>query len=285
MVPVGAPTANLLLDVLGQAPGTVNARIAAAVPAGWRTPTLSPASPLALVSNGLPVQRTVTVGVRVPAGTPAGTYPVTVTVSGAGATITRQATVVVRAPAACASTADGQCAVDLAAERTKDGTATVAATTEGDFDGGGWSYDAALLPAEGTVTWGGVTYATPDPGGTAANFVQARGQAILLPAGAHGSLRLVATTHNGPVTAGVTIGYADGSVQQVPVTIADWCGSAATGTTTVLAMPHRIKAGQGVDGPAVNLFAATIGLDAGKQVRSITLPDDPRLHVYAATLT
>ncbi|GAA0799279.1 GH92 family glycosyl hydrolase [Spirilliplanes yamanashiensis] len=285
VVPVGAATANLLLDVLGQAPGTVTARVTAAAPAGWRTPTVSPASPLALASNGLPVQRTVTVGVRVPAGTPAGAYPVTVTVGGAGATITRQATVLVRPAAACASTADGQCAVDLAAERTKDGTATVARTTEGDFDGGGWSFDADLLPAAGTVTWGGVTYATPDPGGTAPNFVQARGQAILLPAGDRDALRLVATTHNGPVTAGVTVGYADGSVQQVPLTVADWCGSAAAGTTTVLAMPHRIKAGQGVDGPPVALFAATIALDAGKQIRSVTLPDDPRLHVYAATLT
>jgi putative alpha-1,2-mannosidase len=64
---------------------------------------------------------------------------------------------------------------------------------------------------------------------------------------------------------------------------ADWCGTASAGTTTVLAMPHRIKAGQGIDGPPVSLFGVRLPVPAGKQVRSITLPDDPRLHLYAVT--
>ena len=49
-------------------------------------------------------------------------------------------------------------------------------------------------------------------------------------------------------------------------------------------MPHRIKAGKGVDGPPVSLFGVTLPLTAGKQLRSITLPKDPRLHLYAVTL-
>ncbi|BCJ55139.1 hypothetical protein Asp14428_66140 [Actinoplanes sp. NBRC 14428] len=68
------------------------------------------------------------------------------------------------------------------------------------------------------------------------------------------------------------------------MTIADWCGSPAPGTTTVLGMPHRIKAGQGVDGPPVSLFAASLPIAAGKQIRSVTLPNDPRFQVYAVTL-
>jgi hypothetical protein len=216
----------------------------------------------------------------------AGTYPVTVTVSASGTeTVTRTATVAVRTPTTCAATPDGGCAVDLAPERTVDGTATVAAPGEGNFDGGGWSYDAGLLPPAGPVTWAGVTYQAPDPSGTAKNFVRAAGQSMLVPPGEHGTARLVATTHNGPVTGTVTIGYTDGTTSQAAVTVADWCGSAAPGTTTVLAMPHRIKAGQGVDGPPVNLFGVTVPLDAGKQIRSLTLPDDPRLHLYAVTLT
>ena len=284
-VPAGAATANLQLDLLGQAPGTLSARVAVTVPPGWRQPAVSPAPPVALVSNGLPVQRTVTAGLGVPAGTPAGSYPVTVTATADGAPpVARTATIVVRPAAACASIANGQCAVDLAAERTKDGTATVAAPEEGNFDGGGWSFDGDLLPAAGTVTWAGTTYATPDPRGTAANFVPARGQSILLPEGARTALRLVVTSHNGPVPAVLTIGYTDGSSTQAAVTVADWCGDPAAGTTTLLAMPHRIKAGQGVDGPPVRLFGVSVPLAAGKRVRSLTLPDDPRLHVYAATL-
>ena len=160
----------------------------------------------------------------------------------------------------------------------------MASPASGNFDGGGWSYDADLLPAAGPVTWDGVTYQAPDPTGTAKNFVQARGQSLLLPAGDHAAVKLVATTHNGPVTAALTIGYADGTTAPATVTIADWCGTAAPGTTAVLAMPHRIKAGQGVDGPPVSLFGTSLPVPAGKQIRSLTLPNDPRLYLYAVTL-
>jgi hypothetical protein len=83
----------------------------------------------------------------------------------------------------------------------------------------------------------------------------------------------------------LTVGYTDGTSADTTVTIADWCGTAAPGTTTVLAMPHRIKAGQGVDGPPVNLYAAALPIPAGKQIRSLTLPNDPRIHLYALTLS
>jgi hypothetical protein len=86
------------------------------------------------------------------------------------------------------------------------------------------------------------------------------------------------------VTAALTIGYADGTSAAATVTVADWCGTAATGTTTVLAMPHRIKAGQGVDGPPVSLFGVSLPVAEGKQIRSVTLPNDPRLRLYAVTL-
>jgi hypothetical protein len=33
------------------------------------------------------------------------------------------------------------------------------------------------------------------------------------------------------------------------------------------------------------LFGLTVPLDTGRQIRSITLPDEPRLHLYAATLS
>jgi hypothetical protein len=50
--------------------------------------------------------------------------------------------------------------------------------------------------------------------------------------------------------------------------------AAAPGTTVVLAMDHRIKAGQGIDGPSTSLFGVTVPIPAGKQVRSLTLPTD-----------
>ena len=185
-----------------------------------------------------------------------------------------------QAPLTCAVTSGSQCAVDLATERTTDGTATTAAPAEGNFDGGGWSYDAALLPAAGPVTWGGVTYSAPAPGGTTKNFVPARGQTLFLPTGKRSALRLVAAAHHGPVTGPVTVRYADGSAAATSLTVPDWC---ATGPA-VLTMPHRIKAGLGVDGPGVNLFGFSVPLDPAKDIRSVTLPDDARLQLYAVTL-
>jgi predicted alpha-1,2-mannosidase len=270
--------AKFTVDLVGQAPGVLKPHVSATAPDGWK---VSVKQPGVLVSHHLPVSGSATVTVTAPADVPVGTYPLTVKISGAKSLT---ASLVVRTSLACAWTSGTQCAVDLAAERTLDGTATVADSSEGNFDGGGWSYDADLFPAAGPVTWNDITYAAPDPTGTAANFVPAAGQPLLLPAGSHTAVQMVLTSHNGPVSGVATIGFTDGSVQSVPLTVADWCGSATAGTTTVLAMDHRIKAGQGVDGPPTSLFGVTIPLTAGKQLRSISLPSDPRMFVYAITL-
>jgi predicted alpha-1,6-mannanase (GH76 family) len=184
----------------------------------------------------------------------------------------------------CAIVADGQCAVDLGEELNHDGTATVTNSDQGNFDGLGWSYDADLLPPAGPVTWDGVTYHAPDAAGTAPNFVEARGQALPLPPDAYGSLRLVAASHNGPVTTNLTVQYVDGSSAEVPVTVGDWAGSAPTGSTVALEMAHRIRAGQGIDGPSVRLFGHFIALDSTKAIQALALPDDPRIEIYAVTL-
>ncbi len=185
----------------------------------------------------------------------------------------------------CAIVADGQCAVDLGGELNHDGTATVTDSDQGNFDGLGWSYDGDLLPPAGPVTWDGVTYHAPDPTGTAPNFVEARGQAVPLTAGAYGSLRLVAASHNGPVTTSLTVQYADGSSTEVPVTVGDWAGSAPTGSSVALETAHRIRAGEGIDGPLVRLFGHFIALDSAKVIQALGLPNDPRIEIYAVTLT
>ncbi|MGA6164877.1 GH92 family glycosyl hydrolase [Amycolatopsis magusensis] len=281
----GPQQVTLALDVLGQAPVALPVTVRATAPAGWAV-AAEPASPFVVRSGRIPTQQTVSLSLSVPAGTPAGKYPVTVEVSGAGVEpVSRTATVELRAGTTCASVANGQCAVNLAADADHDGTATAGAPGEGDFDGSGWSYDASLLPAAGPVDWAGIRYAAPDPTGTAANFVEARGQGLLLPAGSHGTLKLASASHNGPVTVSLNVQYTDGTGAELPVVVGDWAGSAPEGTTVALEMPHRIKAGQGVDGPPVRLFAQSLPLDPAKTVRSVTLPDDPRVEIYALTLS
>ncbi|WUL68556.1 hypothetical protein OG943_06295 [Amycolatopsis sp. NBC_00345] len=132
--------------------------------------------------------------------------------------------------------------------------------------------------------WDGVTYAAPDASGTAANFVEARGQSLLVPAGRHATVRLVGSSHSGPVTTTLTAHYTDGSSAALGVTLGDWAGSTPAGSTVVLDLPHRIKAGSGVDGPPVRLFGTQAALDSGKTLQSLSLPNDPRAELYAITL-
>ncbi|MEV5715504.1 GH92 family glycosyl hydrolase [Amycolatopsis mediterranei] len=277
VIPSGtAQQVHLDLDVVAQNP--VVQPVTVSVTAPWQARV----QPWQLIWSGrLPVQRTVPITVNVPAGAALGTHPVQVAVSGLGAnTVTRSATIEVRTPSACLSPGT-QCAVDLARDRNHDGTATVSASAEGNFDGGGWSYDASLLPAAGPVVWDGVTYAAPDASGTSPNFVEARGQSLLLPAGQHAAVKLVGASHNGPVSTTLTAHYTDGTSADLAVTFGDWAGS---GSPVLLEMPHRIKAGSGIDGPPVRLFGISAGLDGGKTVQSVSLPNDPRVEVYALTL-
>ncbi|WP_116199881.1 GH92 family glycosyl hydrolase [Amycolatopsis circi] len=277
-----AQTVHLNLDVLGQNPGAQPVFVTASAPSGWRVQT----DPLQLLwSFRLPTQKTAPVTVTVPANTPVGPYSVQLKASGPGAnTVTRTANIEVRQPTVCATTSGTQCAVHLSHDRNHDGTATVAASTEGNFDGSGWSYDADLMPSAGTFVHNGVTYAAPDPTGTAANFVEARGQSLLLPAGKHQAVQLIGSSHNGPVSTSLTVHYSDGSSADLPVTFGDWAGSTPSGTTVVLDMAHRIKAGSGVDGPPVRLFGIASTVDGAKTVQSVSLPNDPRVQLYAITL-
>ncbi len=279
VIPAGAAQqVHLDLDVLAQNPALQPVTVSVSAPPKWKAQV----QPLQLIwSARLPVQKTAPITLTVPAGTAPGTYPVQVKVNGLGAnSVSRSATVEVRTPSVCASSG-AQCAVDLSRDLNHDGTATVAASTEGNFDGGGWSYDASLLPQAGPVVWDGVTYAAPDASGTSPNFVEARGQSLLLPAGQHGALRLVGASHNGPVSTTLTAHYTDGTSADLTATFGDWAGS---GSPVVLEMPHRIKAGSGVDGPPVRLFGISAALDGGKTVQSVSLPNDPRVEIYALTL-
>ncbi|WP_086826904.1 GH92 family glycosyl hydrolase [Allokutzneria sp. NRRL B-24872] len=279
--PLGSTELTVNLDVLGQSPGVLPVLVQPTAPPGWQ---VAHQPPLILRSFTSPTQETVPLRLRIPASTKEGTYPLQVKVSAPGApAVTRSVSIELRPAPTCVPGVSGACAVDLTRDLNHDGTATVAQSAQGDFDGSGWSYDAALLPPRGTVTWGGVTYATPEPNGTSPNFVEARGQTLLLPAGSYKKLSVVSAAHSGPASGVVTVRFTDGSSAEVAVTVGDWAGATPAGSEVALGMPHRIKAGAGVDGPPVKLFSASFALP-GKGVRSVSLPNDPRVSVYAVTL-
>lgn len=283
VLPTDSTAGKLVVDLVGQAQKTLPARISVSAPEGWSAEPAT--SDVTLKSNGVPASRAVPVTVVAPAGAAPGDHELVVTASAPGVPdVVRTVTVTLKEPLTCTGSA-APCAVDLGAERNHDGTATVAGSTEGNFDGSGWSFDGALLPAAGSWEHGGVAYAVPSALGTASNFVEARGQTLLVPAGSRAQLRLIGATHNGDVSTALRVTYTDGSVANVPVALTDWAaGSGHNGNTVAIAMEHRIRAGSGVDGPPVQLFAAAGATDPTKQVQSITLPNDPRFELYALTL-
>jgi predicted alpha-1,2-mannosidase len=267
--------------VLVQAPGTVPVTLRTSAPDGWQA---EPAQrTVRIASHDAPIQRDVPIQITVPANTNPGRYTVTTRVTAPGASAQTVSNVVVVSEASCAASGDDWCAIDLTDALDHDGTATVAQSAAGDFDGGGWSYDADLLPAAGPVEWGGTTYNAPDATGTASNFLEATGESVLLPEGSYGQLRIVGAAHSGDIAGEATVTYADGSTGTIPLELTDWAAQPNFGNTVALQMDHRIKAGQGVDGPPVALFETRVPLESAP-VRSIVLPDDDRIEIYAMTL-
>ncbi|GAA0478558.1 SGNH/GDSL hydrolase family protein [Streptomyces olivaceiscleroticus] len=158
-----------------------------------------------------------------------------------------------------------------------------------DFDGAGNSLSAQDLAAAGwtpgrsleldatRLTWPHTAPGRPDN-------VRADGQAVRLSGPGTALTFLVAAT-GGDVTGTGTVQYRDGSRSAYELTAPDW----RTGplSTKAVALPHtNSAAGQRTE--AVRLYAVTVPVRPGRQVRSVVLPKDPGpdrdLHVFSAAL-
>ena len=185
--------------------------------------------------------------------------------------------------------ADGECpaVADLSELFNNDGISTDADPADGNFDGGGWSLAAELLPEAvreqgGPVEIDGIEYVFGSPAQGELNNVEADGQVIDLPAGDHDLLSVLATAHNGDVDTTGTITYADGSTEQVPLRYTDWAQNPKFGEQIAVDMPYRHNSG-GNTSPRVMLFTQPVALATGKDAATLTLPDDDRLHVFAVS--
>jgi uncharacterized repeat protein (TIGR01451 family) len=258
-------------------------------PAGWTAEPITPAS-----SDRVHQADSLTTRWRVepPAGAAPGTYTLAAVTEyrapsdESSRSVTASTRVLVpNPPSRCVAASAPFCPLDLAADYDHDGVATLENPADGNFDGLGWSYAANLLPPAGPVTLGGLPYDAPSTAGSDPNFVEGHGQPLVLPPGGRYAVaHVLGAAHNGNVDATATVLYTDGSTDRVPLRLTDWAGGTAFGNTKAIAMPYRLRAGQGQDGPPVAIFGTTLALDASKTVRWIALPTDPRVEVYAVTL-
>ena len=112
------------------------------------------------------------------------------------------------------------------------------------------------------------------------------GKVIPLRAGKYGSLRLLATAVEGNQTRqNFTVTYADGTSSQFNQSLSDWAGSAGfRGESPAVEMPYRVATDGSVDGNPFHLWAYSFPLNPNKEVRSLTLPGNRHVLVFAATL-
>ncbi|GHG58544.1 hypothetical protein GCM10018980_45900 [Streptomyces capoamus] len=161
---------------------------------------------------------------------------------------------------------------------------------EADYDGGGWSYSRQALAAAGLTpgghgTAGGLAFTWPaSPAGRPDN-ASASGQTVLLASPAD-ALSFVGSAVNGNQRTEATVTYTDGTTGTVDLSFTDWTvggggGSVQYGNEVVARTAYRNVAGADKDPVATYVFATRpYQAPAGKQIKSVTLPRDPDLHVF-----
>ncbi|MEW2283179.1 GH92 family glycosyl hydrolase [Streptomyces sp. NPDC047841] len=162
---------------------------------------------------------------------------------------------------------------------------------EADYDGGGWSYSRQALAAAGLspgkqATVGGLAFTWPaSPAGRPDN-ASASGQTILLDSPAD-ELSFIGSAVNGNQQTKATVAYTDGTTGTVDLSFTDWTvggggGSVQYGNEVVAKTAYRNVAGADKDPVATYVFATKpYQAPAGKQIKSVTLPRNTDLHVFA----
>ncbi len=171
----------------------------------------------------------------------------------------------------------------------------------GNYDGASNSYSAQALQSVGlnagdnsfdpsrtvVFTWPGV------PAGTPENYLTT-GQIIpVTPAPNASILAFLGSSANGPSSGTATITYSDGSTQTFTLGFSDWTLNAGKATPSFgnaisYASPYRSnpRAAGGRETIKTYVFYASVNLQAGKTIVSVTLPKmvaGGQLHVFAVT--
>jgi predicted alpha-1,2-mannosidase len=173
-------------------------------------------------------------------------------------------------------------------------------TSAATYDGGGWSYSADALAAQGvtpggTVTADGIDYTWPDVPVATLDNIEANGQTIPLAAPAHASKigLLGSSTNAGGSGAGgtATVTYTDGTTSQFTARFSDWTlggggGTPLPGNFDAISTPYRNFSGNQKDNVKTHVFALDAPVSVAKTVASITLPQATGgdMHVFAISL-
>jgi hypothetical protein len=150
------------------------------------------------------------------------------------------------------------------------------------LDGGGFACSAELLGA--SQVWNGVTFKIGSPG--ASNVVTTAGQSIPLPAGTFSSLRLLMVAVNGNQESNdFLVTYGDNTVQTNAQSVSDWfTPTSYPGESQVLTMNYRNQSDGTKDEQTFYIYGYSFNLNKTNAVKSVTLPDNSNVKVFALTL-
>jgi alpha-mannosidase len=202
----------------------------------------------------------------------------TITISGASAGTTHSTTL----PLSITPVLKGTVPVDLSSAFNRTGIYKKGSKFEpsASLDGSGYALAAETLGPE-KVGDGVIFKLGP---ANAPDAVTSR--MIQLPAGKYTSVRMLATAVEGNQTEqSFNVSYADGTSSSFNQSFSDWAGSARfLGESAAVEVPYRIDENGSVDGNSFRLWAYRLQLDPSKEARSITLPSNHNVLVFAITL-
>ncbi|MBN9620989.1 MAG: alpha-galactosidase [Actinobacteria bacterium] len=160
----------------------------------------------------------------------------------------------------------------------------------GNFDGDGNSFSAEQLAAAGvrpgaTVTVGGASFSWPSAAAGTPDNVAGSGVTVKL--AGQGSRLAFLGSEAGDVTDTVTVTYTDGTTTTGSVGFPNWSFSSPTefgATLAVSTQGRNTPQGYADSQYAYRLFYNSIPIEAGKTVATVTLPNDPSIHLFALTV-
>jgi beta-glucosidase len=169
----------------------------------------------------------------------------------------------------------------------------------GDFDGTGETFSAQALAAGtpnaltagGTATIGGTTFTWPTAVGTPDDVIS-DGQTINL-SGSGTELGFLGAGAFGAASGTGTITYTDGSTQSYSLVMADWYNNAPVAGDELATTTTSWNYSSSTQTPhPVSIYYASVPLEAGKTVASVTLPtvsasagdEITALHVFAMAI-
>nr|CAA9218197.1 CBM9 [uncultured Armatimonadetes bacterium] len=116
------------------------------------------------------------------------------------------------------------------------------------------------------------------------NVVACKGQVVTVPRGRYTGLHLaVAATGGGDKPMPVVLRYKDNTTETVTRVAADW-NRAPTNKEALAVVAHRKRTRDGDVGAACAVRHVIIPVSVGKELVSVTLPQDPVVKVFAVTL-